>query len=360
MLIWIDILTPKQLLFLGELGARLEARGHDVVRTTRHYREVSELIEKKGLTVVTIGRHGGPSLVGKLKASARRIVGLANYLVKTEPDLSVAFASPEAARTAYGLGVPHYTVNDSPHSRAVARLTIPLASKLFSPQIIPKRVWVRYGIDPDRVVQYDALDPIAWIKTPPDPSVLSDLGLDADTPIVVFRAEEAFASYLLGRVSQHASVVIPIVTRLKQAGNQIQIVVLPRYREQVTTLSKVLGDDVIVPRSVVDGPSLVAHASVFVGAGGTMTAEAALLGVPTLSCYPNEPTLVDEFLIGMKLVTRVTRPEKAVRMITQLLNEREKVREEQAVRAQTVTSQMEDPVEVIADTIEADFPERRP
>jgi predicted glycosyltransferase len=107
MRVWIDILTPKQLFFLGELGARLEARGHDVVMTTRRYREVSALIEKKGLPVVTIGRHGGASLEGKLKASARRIVGLANYIVKTEPNLSVAFASPEAARTAYGLCVPH-------------------------------------------------------------------------------------------------------------------------------------------------------------------------------------------------------------------------------------------------------------
>lgn len=358
MLIWIDILTPKQLLFLGELGVRLEERGHDVVMTTRRYREVSELIDKKGLPVVTIGRHGGPSLEGKLKASAHRIVGLANYLVKTEPDLSVAFASPEAARTAYGLGVPHYTVNDSPHSRAVARLTVPLASKLFSPQIIPKRVWVRFGIDPDRVVQYDALDPIVWINTPPDPEVLRDLELDADTPIVVFRVEEAFASYLLGRVSRRASVVIPIVRRLKQTGTPLQIVVLPRYLEQVTALSKALGDAVIVPRSVVDGPSLVTHASVFVGAGGTMTAEAALLGVPTLSCYPNDPTLVDEYLIGMKLVTRVTRPEEAACLITQLVNERVRVREDQVARAQLVTSHMEDPVEVIADTIEADFPGR--
>lgn len=358
MLIWIDILTPKQLLFLGELSARLEKRGHTVVRTTRHYREVNELIEKKGLSAIPIGRHGGPSLEGKLKASARRIVGLADYIVNTEPDLSVAFASPEAARTAYGLGIPHYTVNDSPHSHAVARLTIPLASKLFSPQIIPRRVWVRYGINPDQVIQYNALDPIAWINNPPDPNVLNDLKLDADIPLVVLRAEEAFASYLLGRVSQRASVVTPIVKRLKQASNQIQIVVLPRYREQVIALSKALGNDAIVPRRVVDGPSLVAHASVFVGAGGTMTAEAALLGIPTLSCYPSEPTLVDEFLIDMKLVTRVTRPEEAACLITQLVNEREKVREKQAARAQAVTSQMEDPIEVIADTIEADFLEK--
>ena len=44
MKVWIDILTPKQANFFGELHHRLNAKGHKTVLTTREYREVNELL----------------------------------------------------------------------------------------------------------------------------------------------------------------------------------------------------------------------------------------------------------------------------------------------------------------------------
>ena len=41
-----------------------------------------------------------------------------------------------------------------------------------------------------------------------------------------------------------------------------------------------------VIQNVIDGTSLISLASVFIGAGGTMTAEASLLGKPTISIAP--------------------------------------------------------------------------
>ncbi|MEM3041605.1 MAG: DUF354 domain-containing protein [Nitrososphaerota archaeon] len=203
MLVWLDILTPKQLLFLGELGRQLEKRGYEVFRTARQYRELNDLIKAKEINAVIVGKHGGSTLEGKLVASARRIEELAHIIGRLKPALSIAFASPEAARTAYGLGIPHYTANDSPHSEAVARLTIPLAERLFSPSIIPLRRWLRLGAKPSQVIRYNGLDPIAWLKTSiPSRRVLDDIGIDDSRPIVVFRMEESFASYLLGR-AQH-------------------------------------------------------------------------------------------------------------------------------------------------------------
>jgi len=354
MKVWVDILTPKQVLFMGELSRRLEAKAHTVLRTTRKYREVNELLELKGINATVVGKHGGASLKGKLTASSQRITELASIVEKFKPDLSIGFASPEAARTAFGLGVSHYTINDSPHSEAVALLTIPLSKKLFSPKIIPLEAWSKLGAGPEKIVQYDALDPIVWLREfHPNSGILEELGLDNTIPIVVIRAEEAFASYLLGRVPEEGSVVIPIINSLiKRLREQVQIVFLPRYQEQVKIVKKEFHKRVIVPEKVIDGSNLLHFSSVFIGCGGTMTAEAALMGIPTITCYPGESTFVDKYLVRNRLSYRLTDPEDVTKKTVQILENAEEYRKKFQKRAKTLTSKMEDPLEVIMETIE--------
>lgn len=357
MRIWIDILTPKQVHFFHELNRRLEADGHEVFRTTRRYRELNELTEMKGIDAAVVGKHGGRTLEGKLVASAERTAALARVIARRKPDLAISFSSPEAARTAFGLGIPHYAINDSPHATAVARLTIPLSRRLFSPKIIPVKIWVELGASPGAIVQYNALDPIVWLRgMVPNPAVLGELGLDGTKPIVVFRAEEAFASYLLGHVSEGGSVIVPVIqSLLEKYDGPLQIVALPRYGERAPAIRSALRNRVVVPKRAVDGPSLLVYSSVFVGAGGTMTAEAALLGVPTISCYPREPTLVEEYLIGEGLVFRSTDPYGASTRLIQVLEDLDNFRRVQQERARGLMSEMEDPLNVIVETIEADM-----
>ena len=82
MLIWLDFLTPKQLFFLGELGKRLELRGHDVFSTTRKHREIDALIKLKNIDALVVGKYGGGTLEGKLATSAYRIERLSHIISK--------------------------------------------------------------------------------------------------------------------------------------------------------------------------------------------------------------------------------------------------------------------------------------
>jgi predicted glycosyltransferase len=354
LLVWVDFLTPKQLFFLGELSRRLEARGHNVFRTTRQYREVDALIKLKNVNALVVGKYGCATLEGKLAASTQRIERLSHIISKLKPDISIAFASPDAARTAFGLGIPHFTANDSPHSISVARLTIPFARKLFSPAVIPKIIWTKLGAQSDQIVRYNALDPIAWLKTLiPNPDILYELNLDTSKPIVVFRVEETFASYLLGYSKLEEPVILPIINKLiEEYDKSVQIVVLPRYNEQIPIIKASFHNRLIVPKGVVDGPSLLFFTSIFIGAGGTMTAESALLGTPTISCYPREPTIVENYLIRNKLIHRIIDPEKALKRIIQILDDYENVHRVQQEKAKTLTSQMEDPLDVIIREVE--------
>lgn len=345
-------MTPKQCMLFSRLSKRLEADGYEVFRTTRRYREVEMLLRLKGVDAVVVGKHGGGTLMGKLEASGERILEMAKVFGRFRPDVAVSFSSPEMARVSFGLGVPHVSVNDSPHAEAVARLTIPISERLLTPKMIPKSAWTRYGIDGERIVQYYALDPWAWIKDlKPDESLPEDLGLDLSKPIVTFRTEESYAAYLLHR-GLRVPTVTPMVEGLLEVRRDVEVVIVPRYREQISTLKGIFGGRVKVCESVVDGPSLLSYTSVFVGAGGTMSAEAALMGVPTISCYPGRPYIIERYLMKRGLIQRETSPERVVDLIMGILDDLDSVRRTQISRARRLTSRFEDPVEVIAREIE--------
>ena len=307
MRVWLDILTPKQANFLGELQRRLEAAGIKTFLTTREYREVNELIQIRGMKATQVGRHGGQRLRDKLVESSNRVSALAKIVAEQDIDEAISFSSPEAARVAFGLKIPHYCVSDSPHAEAVSKLTIPLSVKLFTPWVIPVPAWTRYGIKPRDLIRYRALDPMAWLPHyKGDSKTLDSLKLDASKPIILIRTPEEYASYLSDRNEAITSKVADTIAKLVDVnGSTSQIVVLPRYDVQGELFAKRFGNHVIVPEHVVDAISLMRVSSVFLGGGGTMTAEAALLGVPVISYYPGEPTFVERFLINYGLVERI-------------------------------------------------------
>jgi predicted glycosyltransferase len=352
MKVWMDILTPKQVNFLGELQHRLEVKGFKTFLTTREYREVNELLQLKGLKASPVGRHGGGKLNDKLMESSNRTTALAKLVEEQGIDVAISFSSPEAARVAFGLKIPHYCVSDSPHAEAVSRLTIPLSEKLFTPWIIPVHAWTRYGIKPRDVVRYRALDPVAWLRDyKANAKALDSLNLDLSKPVIVIRTPEEYASYLSDRHSSIASKVAETVAKIIDVdGGTGQIVILPRYDAQGEKFTKRFGNRVIVPEHVIDAISLMRVSSVFLGGGGTMTAETALLGVPVISYYPGDPTFVERFLIHYGLVERILDPGRIAQRTSAICKSQD-FREFYQKKSTKLLRSMEDPLRVIVQRI---------
>ncbi|HZF21008.1 MAG TPA: DUF354 domain-containing protein, partial [Dongiaceae bacterium] len=351
MKVWIDVLTPKHALFFEPLYRDLVRDGHELLLTTRKYREAVEALRLKQLRFRIVGEHGGGSRYGKLLASGRRVVKLAQLIESWRPDTAVSFSSPEAVRVAFGLGVPHVAVNDSPHSWLVARLSIPLSRYVCSPWIIRRKVWLSFGAWPDGIVTYRALDAAAWLKRyRPNPAVLTQLSLKRDKPIIVLRTEESFASYLEGKASDSAPVIGPATEEILRRKLDAQIVISTRYGRQAPVLRQKFGDRVRVVDHIIDATSLLYYSTIFIGSGGTMTVEAALLGRPAISNFPGEKPLYIKYLESKGLVKTIQSPrEIAIRVARTLASEEE--REKQEKRGTKLLRQMEDPIKVISGVV---------
>ena len=221
------------------------------------------------------------------------------------------------------------------------RLTLPLIQKLLVPQIIPKNKFFKYGIDKNDIISYNALDAAVTIKR----KVKRNRSLpfkENKRKNILIRVEEEEASY-----ASKSDKIIPIIKQvISDYGNE-NIVILGRYPKQIHNLKKKFDNKAKIIKMSFDGKHLLNHTDIFIGSGGTMTAESALIGIPTIS-YNAVPNIVEKFLVRKRLIKRETDPKKIINIIqknTKSTNNLNKKRAEQFV------DQMEDPIQKLIEVI---------
>lgn len=313
--------------------------------TSRKYSELDGILNQIGLEHVSLGKHGGKDLVSKLNSSLQRQKELFDFATDRNFDCSLCFVSPEASRVSFGLGMKHYVCSDSPHAQVPCRLAVPLATKLFYPFPISAERWMQYGLRRSQLFAYRALDPWAWIldrkRTRNNIENLS----------VVIRLEEEFASYFKSGKGV-SSVIDPLI---KIIPEEFEITIVPRYDEQRIWAQEKFGSRCTVPAATVNGTDLIARSSLVIGGGGTMTQEAALLGVPNISYFPSANLDVFEnYYFPRKLSERAATPNellsKTMKMIQRISREKTLF----SARAKKQVERFEDPVRFIYDKIFGD------
>ena len=224
---------------------------------------------------------------------------------------------------------------DSPHANAVMRLTLPLIQKLLIPYVISKKEFSKYGIKEKNIVQYKAIDAVVTMKRKIDKNLNSPFKNNNKKNILV-RVEEEEASY-----TSKSSKIIPIIQKIADNYKNENIVVLGRYTKQINNLKKIIGNEVKIVKMSFDGKYLLNKTDIFIGSGGTMTAESALMGIPTIS-YNAVPNIVEEFLVKKNLVKRETNPNKVSNHIKKIFEIKNNQNQK---RAKKIVKEMEDPIE---------------
>lgn len=336
MKIWIDILTPKQLLFSEPIVEEL-GKKHEILCTSRKYGEITKLAEIRNFDLIIIGKHGGKDNQSKLKASLDRISKLSEKIKKFSPDVTISFCSPEAARISFGLGIKHLAFCDSPHANAVMRLTVPLIQKLFIPNVIPKKEFSKYGIKSENIITYNAIDAAITIKRKINEKVKLPFG-DSQRKNILIRMEEENAAYVL-----KSSKILSIIKNIIIDFGDENIVILGRYQKQIKNLQSEFGKKVKIVKMSFDGKHLLKNTDVFIGSGGTMTAESALLGIPTIS-YNAVPNIIESYLVKKQLIKRETNPLKIKNHINKIFTSSNKNHEK---RVKNIISEMEDPIKML-------------
>ncbi len=302
------------------------------------------LAERAGLELRYVGDRGNRGPEDQLLAATRRQAEIIPLVHDFKPGVAVSIASAVCARVAFGLGIKHVAVNDSPHSEVAGRLSIPLSHHLLCPWVIPYRAWEIFGIRRSQVTTYRALDPAAWLKREPLRGPIPKL--DRRKKTITVRVQESDAPYL---AKADMSWTDKLLGALIGAFPDSNVVALCRYDFQVEEIRAKFGSKCLVPDDIVSGYDLLSVTDLFVGMGGTMNAEAALMGVPAISAF--QGTLyTDLYLERVGLLAKALTVPALISQAKRLMAE--SYRAGYSKKAERVLDSMEDPVPKIASFVE--------
>ena len=265
--IWYDACTGKHTRYGAAVAKRFRKAGHEVVFTTREHPDTLALARILGEDPIVVGKYRPETLFSRLEESSERIIQFSKLFRDNPPDVAISHQSVELCRTAFGLGIPIISTADTPHAKAVNKLTLPFADALVVSEALPNQFLKKYCSG--NIVRFKGVDEVAWIKDLKPPKCS-----DSKNPLIVIREVETKAAYAL----QTANRTLEMARKLESIGN---VLLLKRYSGKI---------------EFVDSASVVATADLVVSAGGTIAREAALQGVPSIITSELGRTYVNTYL----------------------------------------------------------------
>jgi uncharacterized protein len=301
---WIDLANSPHVPLFAPVIRRLEECGHQVVLTARDHAQTVELARSRFPRVEVIGGMSPRGRTGKAATMADRARRLARWARAERPDLALCHSSYGQLIAARALGIRSLNAMDFEY-QPLNNLSFRLADRLLLPAVL-SRSRVRWqGASARKTRYYDGLKEELYLGDfEPDPDVPSRVGFDRGRwrVLVVARTPPSHAIY-----HRFGNPLFFDVLRRVGRCQDALCVVLARHPDERAAVTELRLPNVVLPERAVDARSLMYAADVVLGGGGTMTREAALLGVPTYSLFVGKPPAVDLWLERKGLLRRLHR-----------------------------------------------------
>jgi predicted glycosyltransferase len=286
--IWFDADNGPHVLIMRPLVAELAARGHELFITARDRTSTCELLDLFGLEHLRVGGEYRPGMAGKIAGTLGRALALARAARGRDCDVSFGHGSralPPASRL---LGIPSVTMYD--YEWVDPRLFNWCCRSILLPEAVSLDRCGDAGIDRRKVNRFPGYKEELYLGGRDlDPTVSGVLGLRPDRIGVLLRPPATTAHYH----NSEAEDILAAILAVLAAESAVQLVYLPRTPDQRELPARAGIAEVIVPDQVFDGPSLVAAMDLVLSGGGTMTREAAIMGVPSYSFFRGRGGMVD-------------------------------------------------------------------
>lgn len=285
-----DVGHPAHVHLFRHVARDLEAQGHRILFTALDREIILYLLEQYQLPHrVTYVRRGG-----KLALLAELILRtLATWRIvrQFEADLLVSFGNPTVGAPARLMRKPYIALTDTEHATEQHALFKPLATVIATPSVFGR------DLGPHQV-RYNGYHELAYLHPDvftPDPAHLEPLGLKPDDRFFIVRFVAWRATHDVGQHGFSLEYKRTLLRELAQQGRvllSVEDTVDPEFADIVTTF----------PPEIIH--HLLAYATLYVGEGGTMASEAAVLGTP--SVYVNTLTMgyIEELQARYQLLFR--------------------------------------------------------
>lgn len=303
-----DVVHPAHVHFFRNLACRLRSEGHSVVCAARDKKDVTiELLRALNLDFEILSTYGS-GLLGLSSELVIRNSRLLRLARRFRPD--VMFGGNGVTITLPGklLGIPTVVLDEAEHAGLQRRIGLPLATVIITGtgyrhdlgarQRRFRGIWVQSYMAPP------------YFK--PDPAPLRAAGIDHEKPYIVVRLVSWGAAHDRGITGASDAELCDAIARLECHGRVI------------VSSERVLTGNLASYRSPLPSEhvhQLLAYAAVHLGEGGTMAAEAAVLGTPTIYFNPLIAGYIDALARDYGLIQLAPSLPEAAHMADSLLSD---------------------------------------
>jgi predicted glycosyltransferase len=294
MKIWFDVSNSPHVNMFHEMILELKKEGHEIIITSRDLANTIELLNQKNLEHTTIGKHYGKNIIKKYMGYPIRIYLLYKFLKEKKPEVSISQSSFHSPAVSFLLRIPCIYTNDNEHAFGNIAAYL-FADKYFVPENMPWSRITKIGNIKNKMRIYPGIKEgiYLWSKYK---KVNASIKNAVETKKHVYiRPEPRTAAYYKGGIDFMDNMIIGL-------QKKYEVTILPRDSYQVNHYSNKKFGKANVSRKTIDIEKIAKECSLFIGAGGSMTREIALLGVPSISVYQDALLGVDKFLIEHKIM----------------------------------------------------------
>lgn len=319
MKILIDINHPGHVHFFKYIIWLLKKRGHNVIITASKKDKNFELLRNYNFKFINIGTFGN----NKYKKIFNLIlmeIKLFFIILIYNPSIIAGIASFRGSHIGWLFRKKIYIFDDTEHSSTEINLYKPFATKIFTPECFFKNLGKKQ-------IKYKGYHELAYLHPnyfKPNPKVLKEANLNPIEKFFIVRFvswkayhdtnqkgfSEKGKERLVDLLNKHGKVIITSESPLPES--------LKKYKSAIS------------PEKIHD---LLYYATIYIGEGGTMASESAVLGTPSI--FMN--TLTNGYLMELEekynLLKRFTQEELAFQYIKTLLNRKNLKKEWRIKRA---------------------------
>ena len=290
MIIWFDLHNSPHVNMFERLIRDLQTE-HEVIITARDLANTIDLLELHGLQYTAVGRHYGANIVRKIIGYPVRVGDLWRFLRHRSVDLAVSqssFYSPVVAKL---LGARSIYLNDNEHALGNVPSFL-FADIILLPEFLSLERVRWQGARAAKVRHFPGIKEgmYLWPFAEQIMSRRADTAAHGGRRAVYVRPEPWTAQYYKG----HINFIDNLLLGLR---DHVQLTVLPRGRAQGAHYQDPKFAGIRIVDTALDLMDIAPDCDLFIGAGGTMTREMAVLGIPTISIYQAELLEVDRYLL---------------------------------------------------------------
>jgi len=268
MKILVDINHPAHVHFFRNAMSLFQKQGHRVIITASHKDIAIDLLREYSLEFIDMGSYGNSVTSKTLMLLVMDIKMFWIYL-KHRPDYSLGIASSRICHPALFFKVKSLVFDDTDHAKLQKALYWPFAYKIYSPSCYLGDLGKKH-------IKYEGYHELAYLhpnRFTPDPAILKEINVLPGEKYFVVRFVSWGAAHDIGHKGFSTEGKRTLVKLLEQHGKV--------FITSETGLPADF-DRYLLKVSPIKIHHLLYYAEMYVGEGGTMATEAAILGTPSI------------------------------------------------------------------------------